>query len=77
MPHWRGKGGMGRGKLYEVMEKEGRLGRKQRQEQDEEKLEEELRKNGESEQRKKTQVCCANFMNMVKVFNARLFFCSV
>jgi hypothetical protein len=52
---------MGRGKLYDMMEKEGRLvGR--RQEQDDEKLKEESRKNGESEQRKK--VC-------VKYFHAR------
>ncbi|CAB3979435.1 GRB10-interacting GYF 2-like [Paramuricea clavata] len=52
-PQWRGKGGMGRGKLYDMMEKEGRLGRKPRQ--DEEKLKDELGKNGENEQRRKSK----------------------
>jgi hypothetical protein len=45
---------MGRGKLYDMMEKEGRLGRKPRQ--DEEKLKDELGKNGENEQRRKSKV---------------------
>ena len=52
---------MGRGKLYEMMEKEGRLGRKQRQEQDEERSKEESRKNGENEQRRKSQVCVSYY----------------
>lgn len=47
------KAGLGRGKLYEMMD--ARAGKKQRQ--DEEKVKEELKKNVEHEQKKKLQVC--------------------
>ena len=62
---------MGRGKLYDMMEKEGRPVR--RQEQDEEKLKEEKRKSRESEQRKKV---CVIF-SLSKFVTQLKFLCSL